>query len=76
VLVDNFYEPSYASGKALRWKIERASGEPFGMACLWDRWKDPATGEWVVSFSMLTVNADEHPVMRNSTSPATKSAPL
>ena len=64
VLVDNFYEPSYASGKSVRWKIERASGEPFGIACLWDRWTDPASGERVVSFSMLTVNADDHPVMR------------
>jgi putative SOS response-associated peptidase YedK len=64
VLVDDFYEPSYASGKAVRWKIQLASGDPFGIACLWDRWQDPATGEGVVSFSMLTVNADEHPVMR------------
>lgn len=64
VLVDNFYEPSYATGKAVRWKIELASGEPFGIACLWDRWAHPATGEGVVSFSMLTVNADAHPVMR------------
>lgn len=63
VLVDNFYEPSYESGKAVRWKIELASGDPFGVACLWDRWKDPVSGELVVSFSMLTVNADEHPVM-------------
>lgn len=64
VLVDNFYEPSYESGKAVRWKIELASGDPFGIACLWDRWTDPASGERVVSFSMLTVNADDHPVMR------------
>lgn len=63
VLVDDFYEPNYESGKALRWKIELATGDPFGIACLWDRWTDPATGELVVSFSMLTVNADEHPVM-------------
>jgi hypothetical protein len=63
VLVDDFYEPSYASGKAVRWKIELASGDPFGIACLWDRWTDSASGERVVSFSMLTVNADEHPVM-------------
>jgi putative SOS response-associated peptidase YedK len=64
VLVDNFYEPSYESGKAVRWKIELASGDPFGIACLWDRWTEPDTGELVVSFSMLTTNADEHPVMR------------
>ena len=63
VLVDNFYEPSYESGKAVRWRIQLASGDPFAIACLWDRWTDPATGELVVSFSMLTVNADEHPVM-------------
>ena len=25
LLVDNFYEPSYESGKAVRWKIELAS---------------------------------------------------
>lgn len=64
LLVDNFYEPSYESGKAVRWKIELASGDPFGIACLWDRWTDPASGERVVSFSMLTVNADDHPVMK------------
>ncbi len=64
VLVDNFYEPCYESGRAVRWKIELASGDPFGIACLWDRWTDPATGELVVSFSMLTVNADDHPVMK------------
>jgi len=63
VLVDNFYEPNYESGKAVRWKIKLVSAEPFGIACLWDRWTDPSTGELVVSFSMLTVNADEHPVM-------------
>ena len=59
VLVDDFYEPSYESGKAVRWKIELASGDPFGVACLWDRRKDPVSGELVVSFSMLTVNADK-----------------
>jgi putative SOS response-associated peptidase YedK len=63
-LVDNFFEPSYESGKAVRWKIALASGDPFGIACLWDRWTDPASGERVVSFSMLTVNADAHPVMQ------------
>lgn len=64
LLVDNFYEPSYEPGKAVRWKIGLASGDPFGIACLWDRWTDPASGKRVVSFSMLTVNADDHPVMR------------
>lgn len=64
VLVDNFFEPSYESGRAVRFRIELASREPFAIASLWDRWTDPATGERVVSFSMLTVNADQHPIMR------------
>lgn len=64
VLVDNFFEPSYESGKAVRFRIELATQEPFAIASLWDRWTDPATGERVVSFSMLTVNADQHPIMR------------
>lgn len=63
-LVDNFFEPNYETGKAVRWKIGTQDGEPFGIACLWDRWTDPASGEIVASFSMLTVNADQHPVMR------------
>jgi len=62
-LLDHFFEPSYITGKAQRWLIELASKEPFGIASIWDTWTDPATGELVTSFSMLTVNADEHPVM-------------
>lgn len=63
VLCENFFEPNYESGRAVRWKIERADQQPFGIACLWDRWTDPASGELIVSFSMLTVNADEHAIM-------------
>jgi putative SOS response-associated peptidase YedK len=63
VLCENFFEPNYESGRAVRWKIERADQQPFGIACLWDRWTDPASGELIVSFSMLTVNADQHAIM-------------
>jgi putative SOS response-associated peptidase YedK len=64
VLVDNFYEPCYETGKAVRTQISLESDEPFAIACLWDRWRQPKTGEIVTSFSMLTVNADQHPVMK------------
>ena len=64
VLLDDFFEPNYETGRAVKWRIKLASAEPMGIACLWDRWNDPATGERVVSFSMLTTNADQHPVMR------------
>lgn len=62
-LVENFYEPSYQTGQAQRCKIELASHEPFGIASIWDTWVVPNTGEVVTSFSMLTINADDHPVM-------------
>jgi putative SOS response-associated peptidase YedK len=55
--VDNFYEPCYETGKAVRTQIRLKSEEPFAIACLWDRWKRPETGDVVTSFSMLTVNA-------------------
>lgn len=65
--MDNFYEPHWGdpqgAGRPVRWRIERSDGQPFAAASLWERWTDPQSGEIVTSFSMLTVNADEHPVM-------------
>lgn len=61
--VECFYEPCYESGKAERWRIERADGVPFVVAGIWERrMRDEGSAHW--SFSMLTVNADEHPLMR------------
>jgi len=69
VIVDAFFEPNYGTGKAVRWRIEAADREPFAIAALWDRWVNPQ-GEPVVSFTMLTINADTHPVMRQFHKPA------
>jgi putative SOS response-associated peptidase YedK len=63
-LLDNFYEPSYITGKAERWEIKLAAHEPLGIASLWDTWTDPQSGELITSFTMLTINADSHPVMK------------
>jgi len=63
VLADAFYEPCYETGKAVRWRIELASGEPMGITGLWQRWREPQSGQVVASFTMLTINADGHPVM-------------
>mgnify|MGYP003704036247 FL=1 len=62
-LADAFYEPNYESGKAVRTQIRQANGEPMAIASIWDTWTEPETGEMIVSFSMLTINAKEHPVM-------------
>jgi putative SOS response-associated peptidase YedK len=55
--------PHWAKDAKDAWRIRRADGEPMGLASLWDQWTDPGTGEVVTSFTMLTVNADGHPVM-------------
>lgn len=59
---ESFYEPNYETGKPVRWRIGLASGEPLAIAGLWREWEDPE-GK-VLSFTMLTVNANEHPLMR------------
>ncbi len=58
-----FYEPDWRSGRAVPTRIARADGEPLGIAGLWSSWKSPK-GETVHSFTMLTINADHHPLMR------------
>lgn len=64
VPMECFYEPNYESGRSVRWRIERHDHAPFLVAGLWDRWIAPSTSEVVFSFSMLTINADAHPLMR------------
>ena len=58
------YEPDWRSGKAVATCVEAHNGEPLGIAGLWSTWRSP-TGEIVSSFTMLTINADSHPLMRN-----------
>ncbi len=58
-----FYEPCWETGRAVRWKIHRLDDEPFTAAALWDSWADRETGEILESFSLLTINADAHPIM-------------
>ncbi len=64
VPAENFYEPSYESGKPVRWRIEHAEQRPLSIAGIWE-WKANGPDDLpVLSFSMLTINADEHPLMR------------
>ena len=65
VLMESFYEPNWESGKAVRWKIKRADHEPSVAASIWERIIDKDTGEVILSFSMLTINADGHEVMKH-----------
>jgi len=61
--MENFFEPCWETGHAVRWRIACAGGGLFAGAGLWERWTDPASGEITASFTLLTVNADGHPLM-------------
>jgi len=59
-----FYEPDWRTGKAIPTRISRLDGKPMGIAGIWSEWKTPK-GDTLHSYSMLTINADSHPLMRN-----------
>ena len=59
------YEPDWRSGKAVGTRIVRMDEKPMGIAGLWSSWKNPQTAQVLHSFTMLTVNADDHEFMRN-----------
>ncbi|EPM53499.1 hypothetical protein A264_27752 [Pseudomonas syringae pv. actinidiae ICMP 19071] len=60
----HIYEPAWRSGKAISTRIARADGELLGIAGLWEQWRDPSTDQTLHSYTMLTVNADDHDFMK------------
>lgn len=60
---DAICEPDWRSGKAISTRISRADGEPMGIAGLWSWWKS-SKGDVIYSFTMLTINAEHHELMR------------
>ena len=60
----SIFEPNYESGKAVRYEIGAASGEPLGIAGLWERKPGEDGAPPLYSFTMLTINADTHELMR------------
>ena len=64
-LMESFYEPSWETGKAVRWRIKRSDGQPIAVASIWERIIDKETGEVIFSFSMLTIPAEGHEVMKH-----------
>ena len=62
--VEAIFEPDWRSGRAVATRISSADGEPMGLAGLWSSWRAPG-GERIWSYTMLTINAAEHPLMRH-----------
>ena len=65
VPAESIFEPCYESGRAVRWRITQDDDAPMAIAGLWE-WR-PNGGpddRPLLSFTMLTINADAHPLMR------------
>lgn len=57
-----FFEDDWRSGKAVPTRIARVDGRPMGVAGLWARWQG-ADGEVIVSYCLLTLNANNHALL-------------
>jgi len=54
VLADGYYEWQRSAATKQPYFIAFEDGQPFGMAGLWERWRDPATGEPLESCCIVT----------------------
>ncbi|WP_097200796.1 SOS response-associated peptidase [Variovorax sp. YR752] len=60
---NSFDEPCWESGRNEWWTFRRTDGRPWGLAGLWANWLDYETEIMWESYTMLTVNANLHPIM-------------
>ena len=67
VPVQEFYEPKYINGKPHWYTIKRKDDQPFTVAGIYD--DAVINGNKVRSFSMLTINSDHHPFMKQFHAP-------
>ena len=58
-----FYEDDWRDGKAVPTRIAPVDGKPLAAAGLWARWTG-ADGATLLSFTLLTVNANNHALLR------------
>ncbi len=58
------FEPDWRGGKAIATRIEHVEAELLAIAGLWSSWRWPS-GERIESYTMPTLNANEHLLMRN-----------
>ena len=65
----SFDEPCWETGRNVWWRFRRADGAPWSLAGLWNSWLDRSTGALIESYTMLTINADAHPLMRRMHKP-------
>lgn len=68
VPAESIYELNHESGKSVRWHIQLYGAVPMGIAGIYRQWTSPE-GTKHFTFSMLTVNADDHPTFKRFHAP-------
>jgi putative SOS response-associated peptidase YedK len=58
IAADGFYEWRRENGRKLPFHIRRPDHGPLAFAGLWAPWRDPATGEWTLSATVVTTQAN------------------
>jgi putative SOS response-associated peptidase YedK len=66
-----FYEDDFRDGKAVPTRISRVDGQPMGVAGVWASWTGPE-GENILSYALLTVNANNHALLRRYQQPGSE----
>ena len=70
VPIQAFFEDDLRTGKAVPTRIARVDGKAMGVAGLWEHWEKD--GETITSFTLLTLNANSHALMRRYGHPGTE----
>jgi putative SOS response-associated peptidase YedK len=60
VPVDGFFEWKATKGQKAKqpYAIGMKDGKPFGIGGIWENWKDPASGQWIRTFAIITTDAN------------------
>ena len=68
-----FITEDYRNGpKGQPTRIARVDGLPMGVAGVWSRWKDPEDGTELLSFTIITINANAHQLMNRYQQPGSE----
>jgi putative SOS response-associated peptidase YedK len=61
VPVDGFFEWRAVKGAGAKqpYAIAMKDGSPFGLAGIWENWRNPKTGEWERTFAIITMPSNE-----------------
>ena len=64
-----FFTDDYRNGKPQSTRIARVDGLPMGVAGVWARWRNAEDGSELLSFAIITINANAHGLMNRYHAP-------